>query len=469
MILAGSGRIARAQAVRGIVLHADSVTRAAGVIVVATDASGTAVSRALTGESGEFEIRLPRAGDYQLRFLRIGYRPTIAPAFHARAAVTVETRAVLDGVAVLLATVTVQSENVCGSTNDAGRVVAQLWEDARTALTATQLTAQSGALNVEWEAFQFVTDRRLSRADRRVVDSRAGTTDRPFVGASAEALADEGYVIDEERDRIYRAPDAAALLSDRFAATHCFRVERPSRERPQWIGIAFRPVDGREWIRDISGTLWLDRATTELRLLEFRYTGLPREADDPAVGGFVEFSRMPTGHWFVSRWAIRTPRLAQRVIGGSGIPGGGRQLATVVEALDVTGGALKRARTSAGIVFAADPTALASGRAGAALAKPSECGPGAPRAVSISGMVTRGGTMASGAVVTAKWRPPGEAEDRSLSAVSDEHGVWNLTCVPAGSAVRLSAAADGVQSATLPVQASTAGPVGGLKLDLVRP
>src|SRR5450631_572268 len=69
-----------AQTVRGIVTLPDS-SRAAGVIVVANDAKGAIAARALTGESGSYELRLPGAGRYDVRVLRIGFRPTVVPAF----------------------------------------------------------------------------------------------------------------------------------------------------------------------------------------------------------------------------------------------------------------------------------------------------------------------------------------------------------------------------------------------------
>src|SRR5690349_12487393 len=69
-----------AQTVRGVVLYPDSA-KAAGVIVIATDARGATAAQSLTSESGRYDLRLPGAGRYDVRVLRIGFRPTIVPAF----------------------------------------------------------------------------------------------------------------------------------------------------------------------------------------------------------------------------------------------------------------------------------------------------------------------------------------------------------------------------------------------------
>jgi hypothetical protein len=60
-------------------------------------------------------------------------------------------------------------------------------------------------------------------------------------------------------------------------------------------------------VSDIQGTFWIDRASNELRSLEFRYTNLPTVAERASPGGAVEFLRLPSGSWLVNRWHIRMP------------------------------------------------------------------------------------------------------------------------------------------------------------------
>ncbi len=58
---------------------------------------------------------------------------------------------------------------------------------------------------------------------------------------------------------------------------------------------------------DITGVLWLDRATAELRYLEYRYTKLAGWVPATAVGGRIDFQRLPNGAFVIHAWWIRAP------------------------------------------------------------------------------------------------------------------------------------------------------------------
>jgi hypothetical protein len=468
-LLACAATAVQAQTVRGSVFHPDSVTHAAGVIVVVDDERGSMVARALSGSDGDFDLKVPGAGRYRIRLLRVGFRPTVLAPLDVPADGVSGVRAQLGAEAVMLSVVTVRSDDVCGTTDAAGHVIAELWEEARKALTATQLSAGAASLNVEWQVFGFEINKRTQRVDRRVVQQRTGATDRPFVSASADSLADEGYVIDGEHERVFRAPDAAALLSDRFAASHCFRIDRPSLVRPHWVGIAFRPAPGREWLRDIEGTVWLDRATSELRLLEFGYTALPREADDAGVGGFVEFTRFPTGHWLIARWAIRAPVLGLRSVTRANVPGGGGReaISTVLNAYSVTGGELTRVWRGVIPLYTPDATLLATSDAsGVKPSRPSACGSGMPEGVTLGGMVRADGRGAPGAVVSVSWAPQSPGVHSTLSTVSDERGAWTIACAPDRLELSLRASSGAAVSTVRTVAPSGSRSVTRLDLEL---
>lgn len=457
VLLAAATVEVHAQSLKGTVFHRDSNTRAPGVIVVVDDEGGSTVARALSGDNGGFDVRVPTPGRYVVRLLRIGFRPTVLAPISVPAEGVDAVRAILGGEAVMLSAVTVRTDNVCGSTQDAGQVIAQLWEEARKALTATELSAGSRTLDVDWQAFQFLMDRSAVRAREQSVLPRSGATERPFVSVSADSLLRHGYVVQDGRDLIYRAPDAAALLSNEFAATHCFRVDPPSYGREQWVGVAFRPTPARDRMREISGTVWLDRASAELRLLEFRYTNLPPEANDPEIGGFVEYVRLPTGHWLVARWAIRTPHMVRRTVGGAAIPGGGRDDRIVLSAIGVTGGELLRARRGADLVYRADSSLVAAeGSVEVNAARPSRCGAALRPGATVRGTVANGSVRVEGAVVTVSWTGPGNAAPTTLSSVSDRRGGFAIPCV--AKRVSLTVAAS---SGTERVQPVTLGPVTG--------
>src|SRR5665213_3579699 len=127
------------QTIRGIVTLPDS-SRAAGVIVTASDTTGATTARALTGEAGSYELRLTAAGRYEVRVVRIGFRPTVVPAFSIAAGETKALPITLRGDPIVLAAVTVQGKSVCRVQQDSGQEVARLWEEARKAIAATQLS-----------------------------------------------------------------------------------------------------------------------------------------------------------------------------------------------------------------------------------------------------------------------------------------------------------------------------------------
>jgi hypothetical protein len=173
-------------------------------------------------------------------------------------------------------------------------------------------TQRDGGLIAEWTQY----DRQIDTTGRRVVDQvvhlARGPSHRPFRSQDAALLATDGYVVERDGEVIYYAPDADVLLSDSFAATHCFQLAAPPEDEPGLIGLAFRPIEAARARRDIEGTFWIDRATAELRSLDFAFTNMPAASERAEPGGRVEFTRLPDGEWLVSRWHIRMPEL-QRI------------------------------------------------------------------------------------------------------------------------------------------------------------
>jgi len=58
---------------------------------------------------------------------------------------------------------------------------------------------------------------------------------------------------------------------------------------------------------DINGVLWLDRASSELRRLEYGYTGLEGWVPVQLIGGWIDFRRLPNGAPLIVAWQIRAP------------------------------------------------------------------------------------------------------------------------------------------------------------------
>jgi len=305
-VAAASSAAQSSSVVRGQVLLPDS-TRAQGIIVTASDTLGAVAARALSGTLGEFRLVLPHSGTYLVRALRVGYHPTLTPAIEVASGTERMLRIVLEDKPVVLSAVMVRGDNACRIRPDSGHMVARLWEEARKVLTATQLSSTSHTL----VARVAVYERTMDVADTHLLGERTsvreGPSDRPFAAVSPDSLARFGYVREQaDGSMVYDAPDADVLLSDRFAATHCFHAA-PGGQHTDWAGVAFRPARERNGVNDIEGTLWIDRTTAELRRLEFAYTNLDADVRTLEAGGSVDFLRLPTGQWIVNRWVIRMP------------------------------------------------------------------------------------------------------------------------------------------------------------------
>ena len=246
-------------------------SRAAGVIVMATDAKGETAARALTGEAGTYELRLPGAGHYDVRVLRIGFHPTVVPGFDVTANESKNLPIILRGEAVALSAVNVQGKSTCRMQRDSGQIVARMWEEARKAIEATQLTQGGAKQTVKWRVYERNMDLDRRADDHAVEQYRQRHGDESLCVAAA-GFARESRVHERRRPTghdLPRAPDPEALLSNAFASLHCFREVPGPRDKPDWVGIRFQPAKERDGIVEIEGTLWLDRASSELRQLEF--------------------------------------------------------------------------------------------------------------------------------------------------------------------------------------------------------
>jgi hypothetical protein len=309
LLFAASSAPLAAQVIRGSVVLADSVTPLPGAIVQASERGGVTAAQALANARGEFVLRLPRAGQYRVRVLRIGFRPTIGPLVPVGASDTARVRIVFRGDAVVLSAVNVRDKETCRVGADTGMMVARVWDEARKAVLSSQLSSDDAPLVADWIEY----DRMLDSSGRIVrsqhVKSARNPTTHAFHSLPADQLADRGYVVSDNTGTTYYAPDADVLLSDSFASTHCFHLAAAPNDA-HVIGVAFSPSRGRRDAPDIEGVLWLDRNTAELETLEFQYTNLPDVVRPANPGGRVEFLRLSDGNWLVNRWSVRMPRVA---------------------------------------------------------------------------------------------------------------------------------------------------------------
>jgi hypothetical protein len=146
----------------------------------------------------------------------------------------------------------------------------------------------------------------------------------PVTSQAPDSLATLGYIQPDDTltGAIYFGPDAAVFFSDGFLRSHCFRLRPPPKRDPGLLGLGFEPVKGRRVI-DISGVLWLNRATGALVRLEYRYPAIWDWVPRDGAGGSLSFARLSSGQIVITGWKIRAP-VAQvdRSVVGRAVPSG---------------------------------------------------------------------------------------------------------------------------------------------------
>ena len=305
-------RTAPAQTVSARVLAAESSQPVIGAVVYLVNDSGVVVRRALTGDMGRAVLTGFTAGNYRLRAEMVGMATAVTATFEALPGSTVQMDIRLETQPIALQRLEVEVDQRCRVRPEEGLLAARLWDEARKALTASTMADEQK--NYRYETMLYERDLAL---DTRVVigeerSRRQANMRTPFRSRPAEDLADIGYVERSGGVDLYYAPDAEVLLSDLFLDSHCFRVRagEPGRESAGLIGLSFEPVERRGRIVDITGTLWLDPVSSELRWLEYQYANLDPDIRSNEIGGRVEFRRLPDGGWIIPRWWIRMPNVA---------------------------------------------------------------------------------------------------------------------------------------------------------------
>lgn len=348
--------VAWGQVVRGSVMSAVDSTPLPGVVVLLVGSAGTAVDRALTNERGEFRLDGPSPGRYRVRTQRIGFRPVTTEPFELRSLEEITRRIVLAGVPVSLDVVRVAARSVCRSFTDDSVGPAAIWQQARTALMAAELTSRA-----RLEATVLMYHRTLEPYSGRVREQssyfRGGATSRVWTARPLDSIRATGYVRqDADGGTTYFAPDLEILLSDAFVEDHCFHVARSPD--PRVVGIAFEPTRDRSRVPEIRGTVWLDRRTSELRRMEYRYANVSRAQERGEAGGEMTFARLRNGGWVISRWSIRMPTLERRVVSSLGLRGGATTVEERLLETRVSGGDLVVVRRGRDTLWARHPVRL---------------------------------------------------------------------------------------------------------------
>jgi hypothetical protein len=147
--------------------------------------------------------------------------------------------------------------------------VARIWEEARKAMLASTLRSYGTVLTGTWMVYERTTD----STGRVVRDQRVRLAQQPtqrvFQSLPADSLTRVGYVVQDRSGLSYYAPDPDVLLSEAFSDDHGFRLSSSPVDSSALLGIGFMPARRERGRYDIAGSVWIDRASAELRAVDF--------------------------------------------------------------------------------------------------------------------------------------------------------------------------------------------------------
>ncbi|HEY0016947.1 MAG TPA: carboxypeptidase-like regulatory domain-containing protein [Longimicrobium sp.] len=292
-----------AQTVHGQVVTDDTGEPVPGAMVVLAAPGGARHGATIADSLGRFRITARAPGTFTLAAERVGYGSLRPDTVTLAAGQTVERPLRAGARRVTLPPVTVQARNRCEGRVEANPYTALVWEEARKALAA--------AVQLEDDGYHFWTEvqrREVRLRDLGEMNSHGWvftSSGSPFATLPAERVVDGGYVAFQGDSIVLYGVGPAVVLSEDFRRRHCFGLRDGGAEH---VGLEFVPLrtGGRP---DVRGTLWIDRATGELRTLEFTYTGLEFRGPAERLGGELRFIRLPSGAWIVSEWVVRGPLL----------------------------------------------------------------------------------------------------------------------------------------------------------------
>lgn len=305
-----------------------------------TDASSQVLIRQLTNERGEFRLTAPANGSYRIRSTRIGYRPVTTELIALDASAEVTRRLVLASNPVILGAVRSVDRPSCRALGlDSTAMTFAAWEQVRAALAAAELTAQGGGVStttLSYERKQTLNGLTVHQTG----NVSTALASQPWHSVSADSLRRAGYVVLEPdgETRVFHGPDVRVLSSDEFVEDHCFRLI-PVADTTL-VGVSFEPAPSRRNLPEIVGTMRLDRATSELRDMEWGYINIAKNVDETATGGAMSFARLQNGTWVIAQWNIRMPIVE---IGGGTDPN-----SVTFRGIKIAGGQLVSATSGAG-------------------------------------------------------------------------------------------------------------------------
>jgi hypothetical protein len=302
-----AGAHASAQEVRIEVFEAGTGTPIVGANVSLYDSAGTIpLGGGFSDQNGRTDLRGQGRGAYRVKADKVGYDTWTSVQL------LLGEKSVLVRAAMAPtrnpSTVVAHNETACQQLTGPGTAAGDLWNEIRKALTASAMTEAQGLVPLDVDVYERALDRNLGIVAEHV-EQRPRIARRPALGISWDQI-DTTRRGDASSTEIYRAPDAATILSDQFVKSHCYAAIRGYGAEMGLTGLEFKPahVAG---LPELTGVLWLDPKDNTLRSLNFDYVNLPIPLRVARTSGRLEFQQLPSGQWIVPRWYIRMPRVVR--------------------------------------------------------------------------------------------------------------------------------------------------------------
>ncbi len=188
--------------------------------------------------------------------------------------------------------------------------LAGLWDEIVKTLRIVVLTEEQHRADLSLQAFARTLSSSLS-PERESLNTLLAAANRP-AGAGLPGPWTDGYLRRQADSLDWSAPDPTVFLDPGFPGAHCFGLVNGTGARLGTIGLEFAPTATGDRPTGIEGTMWVDLARRELRVIEYRFTGLPREWRPDRAGGAIEVHRMEPGFWITRFWYQRMPVVATR-------------------------------------------------------------------------------------------------------------------------------------------------------------
>jgi hypothetical protein len=275
------------------------------------------VAGTLTGGDGRYTIRAPTPGQYRVRARRIGFAPDSAADVRLESNNQLRYDPSLIALRTSLQVVRVEGIQKCEVGPESGQAAYDLWDAAQNALAATIAAAGDKLYTYRLQRFLREVEPVTGNIVRGTIARVRSLSSEPYHSADPDSLMKVGFARTQGDSTVFYAPDAKTLTSEAFIRTHCLRAEKDTA-RPGQLGLAFEPVHKSDVV-DVSGALWLDRASSELRDLDYRYElpdqvirGRRYKRAGPLATGHIDYRKLDNGAWIVDSWVIRVPVQSSR-------------------------------------------------------------------------------------------------------------------------------------------------------------